>query len=47
MCAKGWRMKRYNPAGVQIKTFEMRHEPDRFSPRGGPNTGEFYPFPFS
>lgn len=40
MCAKGWRMKRYNPAGVQIKTFEMKHEPDRFSPRGGPNTGE-------
>ncbi|MCJ1437690.1 hypothetical protein MMC27_007077 [Xylographa pallens] len=33
MCAKGWRMKRYNPAGVQIKTYEMPHEPDRFSPR--------------
>jgi phospholipid:diacylglycerol acyltransferase len=40
MCAKGWRMKRYNPAGVQIKTYEMPHEPDRFSPRGGPNTGD-------
>ncbi|PVI07481.1 Phospholipid:diacylglycerol acyltransferase [Periconia macrospinosa] len=40
MCAKGWKMKRYNPAGVQIKTFEMPHEPDRFSPRGGPNTGD-------
>lgn len=40
MCAKGWKLKRYNPAGVQIKTFEMPHEPDRFSPRGGPNTGE-------
>jgi len=40
MCAKGWRMKRYNPAGVQIKTYEMKHEPDRFSPRGGPNTGK-------
>ena len=39
MCAKGWRMKRYNPAGVPIKTYEMKHEPDRFSPRGGPNTG--------
>lgn len=39
MCAKGWRIKRYNPAGVQIKTYEMPHEPDRFSPRGGPNTG--------
>jgi phospholipid:diacylglycerol acyltransferase len=39
MCAKGWRMKRYNPAGSKIKVFEMPHEPDRFSPRGGPNTG--------
>jgi phospholipid:diacylglycerol acyltransferase len=39
MCSKGWRIKRYNPAGVQIKVFEMPHEPDRFSPRGGPNTG--------
>ncbi|PSN64490.1 Phospholipid:diacylglycerol acyltransferase [Corynespora cassiicola Philippines] len=40
MCNKGWKMKRYNPAGVQIKTYEMPHEPDRFSPRGGPNTGD-------
>lgn len=40
MCNRGWRMKRYNPAGVQIKTCEMPHEPDRFSPRGGPNTGD-------
>jgi phospholipid:diacylglycerol acyltransferase len=39
MCAKGWRIKRYNPAGVKVTTFEMKHEPDRFSPRGGPNTG--------
>ena len=44
MCAKGWRIKRYNPAGVQIKVFEMPHEPDRFSPRGGPNTGKFCQF---
>lgn len=43
MCAKGWHMKRYNPAGVKIKVYEMPHEPDRFSPRGGPNTG--IPFP--
>ncbi|KAF2436176.1 lecithin,cholesterol acyltransferase /Acyl-ceramide synthase [Tothia fuscella] len=40
MCARGWKLKRYNPAGVQIKTFEMPHEPDRFSPRGGPNTAD-------
>ncbi|KAL6721198.1 phospholipid:diacylglycerol acyltransferase [Lecanora helva] len=40
MCAKGWHMKRYNPAGIKIKVYEMPHEPDRFSPRGGPNTGD-------
>ncbi|KAH7118905.1 Lecithin:cholesterol acyltransferase-domain-containing protein [Dendryphion nanum] len=40
MCAKGWKLKRYNPAGVQVKIYEMPHEPDRFSPRGGPNTGD-------
>ena len=39
MCNKGWKMKRYNPSGVKVTTFEMPHEPDRFSPRGGPNTG--------
>ena len=33
-------MHRYNPAGVKIKVFEMPHEPERFSPRGGPNTGD-------
>jgi phospholipid:diacylglycerol acyltransferase len=33
-------MKRYNPAAVKIKVFEMPHEPERFSPRGGPNTGD-------
>jgi phospholipid:diacylglycerol acyltransferase len=39
MCAKGWHIKRFNPAGTKIKLYEMPHEPDRFSPRGGPNTG--------
>jgi phospholipid:diacylglycerol acyltransferase len=43
MCAKGWKMKRYNPAGAQVKVYEMPHEPDRFSPRGGPNTGTLIP----
>jgi len=43
MCNKGWKMKRYNPAGVKITTYEMPHEPDRFSPRGGPNTGKIEP----
>ncbi|EXJ84933.1 phospholipid:diacylglycerol acyltransferase [Capronia epimyces CBS 606.96] len=41
MCAKGWKkIKRYNPAGTKIITYEMPHEPDRFNPRGGPNTGD-------
>ena len=40
MCSKGWKIKRFNPAGVQIKVHEMRHEPERFNPRGGPNTGD-------
>lgn len=40
MCTQGWNMKRYNPAGVKIIVHEMPHEPDRFSPRGGPKTGD-------
>ncbi|PNS14358.1 hypothetical protein CAC42_6871 [Sphaceloma murrayae] len=40
MCHKGWKMKRYNPSGIKITSYEMPHEPDRFSPRGGPNTGD-------
>ncbi|KAI8938973.1 hypothetical protein NX059_004818 [Plenodomus lindquistii] len=41
MCAKGWNIKRYNPAGVKVTVYEMKHEPDALSPRGGPNTGMF------
>lgn len=44
MCTKGWKLKRFNPAGVKITTYEMPHEPDRFSPRGGPNTGKLLDF---
>ncbi|KAI9800219.1 MAG: hypothetical protein M1825_004203 [Sarcosagium campestre] len=41
MCARGWRdFRRYNPGGAKIVTYEMPHEPDRFNPRGGPNTGD-------
>ncbi|KAF2863037.1 Phospholipid:diacylglycerol acyltransferase [Piedraia hortae CBS 480.64] len=40
MCNKGWKMKRYNPAGINVTVLEMPHEPDRFSPRGGPNTAD-------
>lgn len=40
MCNKGWKMNRYNPANISITTYEMPHEPDRFNPRGGPNTAD-------
>ena len=47
MCTKGWKISRYNPAGVKIKTVEMPHEPERFASRGGPNTGMFKSLPSS
>ncbi|CAG9949955.1 unnamed protein product [Clonostachys rosea f. rosea IK726] len=40
MCNRGWQVKRYNPAGVQVTVVEMPHEPERFSPRGGPKTAD-------
>ncbi len=41
MCNHGWRhISRYNPARARVTVFEMPHEPERFSPRGGPNTGD-------
>ena len=40
MCNKGWHIPRYNPSNISIRVFEMEHEPDRFNPRGGPNTAD-------
>ncbi len=40
MCNRGWRIKRFNPAGIKITVVEMPHEPERFNPRGGPNTAD-------
>lgn len=40
MCNHAWRYSRYNPSNIPITVAEMRHEPDRFSPRGGPSTGD-------
>lgn len=40
MCSRGWRLRRYNPAGARVRVVEMPHEPDRFNPRGGPNTAD-------
>ncbi|KAK6542631.1 hypothetical protein TWF694_006574 [Orbilia ellipsospora] len=40
MCSKGWKMKRFNPANIPVRTFEMLHEPQSFDMRGGPNTAD-------
>lgn len=40
MCTRGWQIRRFNPGRINVTTFEMPHEPDRFSPRGGPNTAD-------
>ncbi|KAG5920716.1 hypothetical protein E4U42_006091 [Claviceps africana] len=40
MCNHGWHMKRYNPGNSPITVVEMSHEPERFSPRGGPKTAD-------
>ncbi|GEQ72793.1 hypothetical protein JCM33374_g6481 [Metschnikowia sp. JCM 33374] len=31
---------RFNPAGIEVKVFEMKHEPDTFDIRGGAKTAE-------
>jgi phospholipid:diacylglycerol acyltransferase len=40
VCNRGWRLRRYNPAGAKITVVEMPHEPERFNPRGGPKTAD-------
>lgn len=40
MCVEGWKRKLYNPAGIQVVTHEIKHEPLAFDPRGGPTTGD-------
>ncbi|KAG6006096.1 hypothetical protein E4U21_007393 [Claviceps maximensis] len=40
MCNHGWHMNRYNPGNSKITVVEMAHEPERFSPRGGPKTAD-------
>ncbi|CAK7568634.1 MAG: phospholipid:diacylglycerol acyltransferase [Sporothrix epigloea] len=40
MCNQGWKFRRFNPAGARITVVEMPHEPERFNPRGGPNTAD-------
>jgi phospholipid:diacylglycerol acyltransferase len=40
MCNQGWKIPRYNPANISVISYEMPHEPERFNPRGGPNTAD-------
>ncbi|CCG81812.1 Putative uncharacterized protein [Taphrina deformans PYCC 5710] len=40
MCNEGWKMPRYNPAGIEVVTYEMMHEEDVFDLRGGPKTAD-------
>lgn len=40
MCSRGWKMPRYNPAGIEVVTYEMQHEEDVFDIRGGPKTAD-------
>lgn len=40
MCTHGWKLKRYNPAGVKVVTQEILHQPDELDLRGGPKTGD-------
>lgn len=40
MCSLGWKMPRYNPASIDVVTYEMQHEEDIFDIRGGPKTAD-------
>ncbi|KAJ8537298.1 hypothetical protein ON010_g13298 [Phytophthora cinnamomi] len=42
MCASGWRTKKYNPGGVDVRVREYRHNPVSmlFDARGGPETAD-------
>lgn len=42
MCARGWRGRKFNPAGLEVRTREYRHDPVSilFDPRGGPATAD-------
>lgn len=42
MCAHGWRGKKYNPGGVDVRIREYQHNPVSiiYDPRGGPATSD-------
>jgi len=40
MCVGGWKRKRWNPSGIQVKTIELAHQPEDYDLRGGATTGD-------
>ncbi|KAG8929560.1 hypothetical protein FRC02_005391 [Tulasnella sp. 418] len=40
MCVEGWKRKLYNPAGIEVKTYEMAHQPEGLDMRGGATTSD-------
>ncbi|KZT69720.1 LACT-domain-containing protein [Daedalea quercina L-15889] len=40
MCVEGWKRKRWNPAGIEVVTVELPHEPSPTIPRGGGTTAD-------
>lgn len=46
MCVEGWKRERYNPAGIEVVTHELEHNPTAFDPRGAlfPSRVSFFLF---
>ncbi|KAF5345334.1 hypothetical protein D9758_008426 [Tetrapyrgos nigripes] len=40
MCVEGWKRRRWNPAGINVTTIELPHQPVPALLRGGANTSE-------
>ncbi|KZT04731.1 phospholipid/diacylglycerol acyltransferase [Laetiporus sulphureus 93-53] len=40
MCVEGWKRKRWNPAGIEVVTVELPHNPSAKIPRGGGTTSD-------
>ncbi|PCH36716.1 phospholipid:diacylglycerol acyltransferase [Wolfiporia cocos MD-104 SS10] len=40
MCVEGWKRERWNPAGIEVVTVELPHNPSPTIPRGGGTTSD-------
>ncbi|KAG8898286.1 hypothetical protein FRB99_007546 [Tulasnella sp. 403] len=40
MCVEGWKRRRWNPAGINVTTYEMPHRPESLDIRGGATTSD-------